>query len=436
MKRFQILISILLFGVLACGVIPTALPAAVPTISVPPTTLVESTAPTDEPSAPELLDEQATNPPSVTVSPSVASPQPAVAHHHPGDSLTLDRIAMIDASNGWAISGGDVLFTTDGAQTWQEVTPPETLTPGSTVQVQGAFLDTQRAWVIFSFDNQIPVNTTVWRTTDSGRTWTQSLPFEHEVVGERIWAEFFALDTTHVWLMMRGVYAGAGTHYVAQLFRSTDGGITWLSSIRNENFDYNYDYTGLVFANPENGWVTWQTTGAYAPAPPAYAATSDGGVNWDMRELPPPVDAPKLFETFDYCEPFQPHLFSDKSIRILMGCFDLYDPPHAFRSYLYSSEDGGSTWSSLPLPEKVLASRDTLFFFDKDNALLLGRDIYRSTDGGQSWKYVKSVTWDGQFTFVDPQTGWAIARANDQSALVKTSNDGTSWVEIKPVVAP
>lgn len=43
--------------------------------------------------------------------------------------------------------------------------------------------------------------------------------------------------------------------------------------------------------------------------------------------------------------------------------------------------------------------------------------------------------WDAQFSFVEPQTGWVIARANDQSALVKTSNGGASWIEIKPVIA-
>jgi photosystem II stability/assembly factor-like uncharacterized protein len=164
--------------------------------------------------------------------------------------------------------------------------------------------------------------------------------------------------------------------------------------------------------------------------------TFDGAGHWETRELPPPPDKPDLFESFDYCEPYQPRMLSGQSIRMLMGCFSGYEysPPQAFSSYLYSSEDGGSTWTSVPLPEKVIANQDTLFFFDKDNALLLGRDIYRSTDGGQTWTYVKSVFWDGQFSFIDPQTGWAVARTNDQIALVRTSNGGAAWIEIKPVV--
>jgi photosystem II stability/assembly factor-like uncharacterized protein len=343
---------------------------------------------------------------------------------------------MIDAQNGWAISGGDVLFTADGAQTWREATPPERLIENAQVQAQGVFLDSQHAWVVFSFDNQIPMSAVVWHTNDSGRNWAAGMPIEHQAFGDQVWAEFAVSDEMHLWLMMRGVYVGAGTHYAGQLLRSTDGGFNWQPMIGNETFDYNYDYTGLTFVDPNHGLVTWQTTGAYAPAPPDYAITSDGGVDWEVRQLPPPVDESDLFETFEYCESFQPQLLSARSIRILAGCFDYHDPPEAFSSYLYSSEDGGATWTSVRLPKKVLARETALFFFDEDNVLLAGRDIYRSTDGGQTWDYVKAVNWDAQFTFVDPQTGWAIARANGETALVKTTNGGAAWIEVKPVIAP
>ncbi len=325
-----------------------------------------------------------------------------------------------------------MLATGDGAEHWKEVTPPETIPAGSQVQAQGFFLDDLHAWIVFSFDNQIPPDAMVWRTDHGGLSWAPSAPLQHQAYGDQVWAEFFALDTMHLWLMIRGVYAGAGIHYAAQFMRSSDGGLTW----QTVPGDVGVDYTGLVFADAQHGLLAWQTTGAYAPGPPEYAVTSDGGDNWETRQLPAPPGAPDLFETLDYCEPFQPKMLSSQSIRVLVSCFDSYEPPHAFRSYLYASGDGGSTWTSTQLPDKVLARDDTLFFFDESQGLLLGRDIYRSTDGGQSWDYVKSVTWDGQFSFVDEKTGWAIARASGQTALVKTSNGGVSWTEIRPVIAP
>jgi photosystem II stability/assembly factor-like uncharacterized protein len=245
---------------------------------------------------------------------------------------------MVNAQTGWAISGSDVLFTTDGAQTGVKL-PPKVLSEGMLIQAQGAFLDAAHAWVIYSFDNQVPVSAVVWHTSDSGHTWVPSAPLEHQAFGDQVWAEFAVLDEMHLWLMVRGVYAGAGIHYAAQFMRSSDGGLTWLPLVG----DVGVDYTGLVFADTNNGLLAWQTTGAYAPSPPEYALTTDGAVNWNVHQLLPPADELDLFETFEYCEPFQPQMLSDRSIRILVGCFDFHDPPQEFSSYLYSSEDSGST---------------------------------------------------------------------------------------------
>src|SRR5512145_2533413 len=204
MKRFYVPMTVLLLGSLACGVISSEMPGPTQTIS-PPVAGSSTSLPTDEPVASQAFDEKATTEPPSPPAP-VASPQPAVARHRPGDAIVLDRITMIDAQNGWAISGGDVLFTTDGARTWREVTPPETLPPESQVQAQGVFLDARHAWIIFSIDQQIPVNTVVWRTEDGGHTWTVSAALEHQVFGEQVWAEGFALDADHIWLLVRGVY--------------------------------------------------------------------------------------------------------------------------------------------------------------------------------------------------------------------------------------
>ena len=122
------------------------------------------------------------------------------------------------------------------------------------------------------------------------QNWIASPSLMHEVYGDATWAEFAAVDDTTGWMMVRGVYVGAGTHYVAQLFQTVDG-ITWIPI---PDGDVGVDYTGMVFADEDNGWLTWQTTGAYAAAPPEVAMTSDGGYNWDVMDLPPPDDAPRF----------------------------------------------------------------------------------------------------------------------------------------------
>lgn len=431
--RYVLLFSMLSLISASCGKGDQPV-GAVSTIALTPLEAMTSSTRESENSTPVASQTEAASALLTAATPvGQAMPQPAAAPvRKAGEAVSLDHIWMFDTARGWAVSGGVMLVTADGAQTWREASPPASVPPGSQVQIQGVFLDALTGWVLFSVDDLVPVDAVVWHTTDSGTTWTPSASLGHEAFGEIVWAEFSALDQAHVWLMVRGVYAGAGTHYAAQFFRTQDGGLTW-NPIPG---DVGVDYTGLVYADLANGLLAWQTAGNYAPYPPEYALTSDGGLNWDVRQLPPPPDAPDIFDTSPYCEPFQPHMFSAQSIKMLVGCFDYYDPPQVSTSYLYASADGGSTWTITGLPEDVPAWSSTLFFFDEVNGLLLSRDLYRTTDGGENWEHIKSVNWDGQFTFIDSQNGWAIARAEDELALVKTTDGGELWSVIKPVIAP
>jgi photosystem II stability/assembly factor-like uncharacterized protein len=420
--RFHALLVLFLVG-MACG--PLTLPA-------PTATHLPNSSPTTNPAPTPAVATEASSPPGQT-SPAYAAPQPAAApHFHAGDPIQLDSISMKSRSEGWGLSGPYVLTTTDGGQTWREVTPPQNFPSGKSVQAFGVFLNAQAAWIVFAMDSQIPPEASIWHTVDGGRNWTPGGPLFHQVIGDRVWAEFAVLDAQNVWLLVRGVYVGAGTHFNHELFRSVDGGLTW-TSLDDQISD---DYTGMVFADANFGLRTLQTTGAYAPAPPAYDVTTDGGATWEGRELPPPPGAPDLFNQYSYCETYQPVLLSTRSIRMLVGCFDYYNPPKQFTSYFYSSQDGGATWQTVHLPEKVQAAQAQLFYYGSNNALLLGRDIYLSTSDGQTWSFVKTVNWDGQFSFSDPQYGWAVARSNGEIALVQTTDWAASWTLIKPTIAP
>jgi photosystem II stability/assembly factor-like uncharacterized protein len=119
----------------------------------------------------------------------------------------------------------------------------------------------------------------------------------------------------------------------------------------------------------------------------------------------------------------------------LVACFDYYDPPRNFISYLYSSDDGGDHWQMFALPKKVNGAKTSLIFFDSQTGLLLGRDMYETRDGGETWDLIKTVSWDGQFSFIDEQNGWAIARDQDEIALVRTEDGGRTWSQLDPITA-
>jgi photosystem II stability/assembly factor-like uncharacterized protein len=121
-----------------------------------------------------------------------------------------------------------------------------------------------------------------------------------------------------------------------------------------------------------------------------------------------------------------------------LKCLDsaTYKVEHDF---LYSTGDGGQTWQSVPLPSAFRVSDPPdggLFFASRQSGLALGRWIYRTGDGGRIWSTGKNVNWDGQFSFVDLNTGWAVATNAGQIALVRTADGGRTWKEVRPVIVP
>jgi hypothetical protein len=108
--------------------------------------------------------------------------------------------------------------------------------------------------------------------------------------------------------------------------------------------------------------------------------------------------------------------------------------------FLLSTQDLGNSWQTYPLPEtdyptEYLGSRQFLAFLNPLQGWLLGRDIFWTEDGGSSWTRVKRVNWDGQFSFIDSDRGWAVVRADGEIALVRTNDGGRTWEQLEPAIA-
>ena len=450
-SRNTVLLVVLVLALvpLACGLFST------------PVTKEPTTPPAFTPTLPPATDTPTEAPPQV-LTPALAQPARA-PYFAPGDQVVLDEIHMLSLTDGWALSGPFVLATADGGGTWRQASPPvalpegtwmapsgpnvletsdggqtwgpaadpDSLHPWEEVRVHAAFLDARTAWVVYSTGTYFGPDTRVWHTADGGQTWTASLAIDSQVRGDTTWARMFALDPEHLWLMTCAAWVGAGQHYDCKFFRSRDGGGSWNAM----DVDVGVDFTGMAFSDTGHGWLIWQTLSAYYYWPPEYAITLDGGLTWEGHAFQPPPEAPDLFgEQYLYCEPYQLNLLSSRSVRLLVGCFDYGYPPEAFVSYLYASDNGGETWSALNLPAPVHAPEYTLMYFGADEALLLGREMYSSTDGGQTWTHFKTVYWDGGFSFVDRQNGWAVARSDGEVALVSTGDGGATWEKIRPTI--
>jgi photosystem II stability/assembly factor-like uncharacterized protein len=344
---------------------------------------------------------------------------------------------MIDANTGWALggpqgAGNHVLRTADGGVTWADVTPPQPVLtdPTLTQSATAFFMDASLGWVAF-YAGPLTVSSPayVWSTRDGGASW-QAAGLNEPALGAEYYlpSNLFFVDAKVGW-MLAHVGAGMNHDYVV-LLGTTDGGASWFTMIEPQGNDggiQSCSKSQLAFATDQAGWLAVDCHGV-APTPYIFK-TSDGGSTWMGVDLPEPEDAPGLFQK-SYCGVMSEDMFSATAGAVLVVCTAYEDTTPKVKSYLYFTSDAGGNWQARAIPAGAMA------FLDPQTVFALGRDISKSVDGGINWSPVKSVDWDGQFSFVDANLVWAVARNGDQLALVKSSNGGQTWQEIKPRIGP
>ncbi len=345
----------------------------------------------------------------------------AIPHYAAGTELSISLIGMTEATTGWAVGQkiGDtdhILKTEDGGKTWWDVTPPQAAPPsGDVLLAEAFFLDESNAWVSYK-----PYEI-VWRTTDAGITWFHARVPMAGNLGATLWF----LDAENGWMMK---YLDAGMNHVyCALFRTTSGGRFWekVFDPYSDGGIQSFAKTGMVFSDTNMGWITRDPQGV---KPGAFVdATSDGGYVWEEVGLPPPADEPEKFNQ-EFCGMFEPELFSTSSGALVVTCRRFDDGEKITTHFLLLTSDAGVTWKIYDYPG------GDLHFISQNVAYALGRDIYKSTNGGKSWTKIKEIYWDGQFNFVNENIAWAVARAEDEIALVHTTDGGLTFSEIKTQV--
>ena len=363
----------------------------------------------------------------------------------PGQALQLLTIKMVSGTTGWSTAGplgngafSTILRTTDGAQTWRDVTPGAAEGKG----IQPAFfLGADRAWAVVGDASGAQV---VYRTSDAGQHWTAGDQFAVSNVVSGI--QF--VDPLHGWIDMPGVPATGSSYQGMTIARTVDGGATWqrvavspggASTSAAGEIPAGCGKDGSGFRDIVTGWVTGGCVQGVT-----FYRTSNGGLTWQRQQVLGPageVIGPSF--CLGHCSLSAP-VFTSPSAGSMVLTYQTHDGQ---RGALYTTHDGGASW----VPRVVDAASSALgpaTFLDPNSGwwtALAGSAadtlrIWRTTDGGSHWSLVNTTpgAGDADLNFISPTRGFAIFHSYQAAAifyLASTSDAGRTWAPLTPHLA-
>jgi photosystem II stability/assembly factor-like uncharacterized protein len=259
---------------------------------------------------------------------------------------------MINETQGWGIAAQSVLRTENGGKSWSDITPTgiETImstipTPApqglNSIELKGAFLDAQTAWIAAPGLDKV----TFFHTVDGGRTWQATemvISTSQQVYPIQI-TSFTYLNTLTGWLLLSTEMSTG--HGFVELYQTQNSGVTWrLIAEANQNasgeetgsITTTGQKTGVVFRDTANGWLT-----GYSMGNAIYVyRTKDGGLTWDFQQL----SIPNGYTAIGGSAQSYPAIFFDNK----KGLMPIYlgKATSGINLFFYITADGGDNWFS------------------------------------------------------------------------------------------
>ncbi len=334
-----------------------------------------------------------------------------------GRALAVSGVAGDPDTYYFGAVAGGVWKTTNGGLTWLPLTDKTGIMSVGAIGVAPSdpnviYVGTGESCI----RGNISFGDGMYKSLDAGKTWSRigledSQHIAKIVVDPKNSDVVFVAALGHAYgpNEMRGVY------------RSSDGGKTWTRVLYKDNKTGAID---IVFdpANPHilfaALWEAQRTPWSLSSGGPGSGLyrSSDGGATWKHLEghgLPDGVLG---------------------RIGVSVSGADgnrVYAIIEAEKGGIYRSEDGGDGWQLIN-PDHRYTQRAWYFhhiFADPKNAdtvYVLNTAVYRSTDGGKSFNFVRSPHGDNHGLWIDPtHPSWMI-NANDGGATV-SHDGGKSW---------
>ena len=266
--------------------------------------------------------------------------------------------------NGYAVGASNtILRTADGGKTWCRALPRNpTITPFERV----LFRTSREGWAM-SRDHLLC-------TRDCGQSWqeAQQLPEHFYYFGP------CAVNSNHYFQMQPPTCS-------ARIYSAANAGSKWTAwgAILPRN-----DYAAVFFLDDQYGWVA----GNYGIA----AYTTNGGAAWIKQTVPKGGDLAQI-----------------QFVTPLIGWLR---PVMGHEGGIWSSRDGGATWSKQDAKIKSYDSIEDMQFLNEKIGYLLvntghaSAEVLQTRDGGATWTIARAFKAPAHsFCFISPSEGWLAA---------------------------
>ncbi len=315
-------------------------------------------------------------------------------------------------------TGGGVLKSSDGGETWAPVT--DRYFGGTIGAIAVAESNPDIVYVgggEFPIRGNVSHGDGVYKTTDAGRTWAYLGLVETRHIAK---IRVHPRNPDLVYLAALGqVFAPTAQRGI---YKSTDGGVTWRQILfRNDStgaidlsMDAN-DPNTLYAAFWQAGRTPWQLVSGGAGS--GIFKSTDGGESWKEITRNPGLPAGLLGNIGISASAAQAGL--------------VYALLEADSGGVFRSENGGATWSRVNAERKL---RQRAWYYsriyadtkDANTVWASNVSFQKSTDGGRTWANVSTPHSDSHDLWIAPEDNRRMIEANDGGANV-SRDAGRTW---------
>jgi photosystem II stability/assembly factor-like uncharacterized protein len=317
--------------------------------------------------------------------------------------------------------GGGLWKTTDGGVTWKPVTDGQ-LRSSSVGAVAVAESNPDVVYIGMgevALRGNIMQGDGVYRSTDGGKTWTHAGLADSQVVAR------IRVHPTDADLVYAAVFGHPSRPNEERgVYRSRDGGTTWQRVLFRDAKTGAVDVV-IDRRNPQvlyaALWEAYRVSYQMSSGGPGSGLfkSVDGGDTWTELTRKPGLPRGVVGKIGVAVSPVD-------SRRV-------YAVVEAAEGGVFRSDDAGETWTRVSDDRRL---RQRAFYYsrvyadprDVDALYVLNVLLFRSTDGGKSYKVVKVAHSDNHDLWIDPANPLRMINSNDGGGSV-TVNGGETWTE-------